>query len=616
MNLSDSQRPASPQAASDHEPQLCTVCQNDLADDRQFARYGVCSRCGQHYRITAKQWIELIADHDSFEEFSRHLVSVDPLVFSDRLPYRKRVLDAREQTGLTEAAVDGTARVRGQQIVLMVLDFRFLGGSMGSVVGEKVTAAFERAIDKKVPIVTVAASGGARMQEGMLSLVQMAKTAAAAKRVHDSHVPFISVLTHPTTGGIYASFANQGDIILAEPKALIGFAGPRVIRETSGREEVTSHSSEFLYQHGFVDQVVERTRLRDTLATILRIVNARGPVNREESRSTSPLERSQRPAWETVQVARHPDRPTTLDYIRRISPQFVELHGDRSFGEDPAMVGGLGEIAGHGVVFVGHERGHGEAERRGGQALPEGYRKAMRLMQLAARLRLPVVTLIDTPGVYLGEGSEERGIAMALSESLALMSVLPVPIVAVIIGEGGSGGAVALGLADRVMMLDHAVYSVIAPEGAAAILYRDASRAPEVAESLKITAADCLKLGVIDTVVPEPEGGAHLDPDFAAALLRDALTDTLSNLIDVSGEKLVRDRYRKFRRMGQHNTYLRELVSHEATDLISRVTGTFDTLRDLLPFGDDENEPEAEAAEEPADEAAPQTRSGEASAQT
>ena len=270
-----------------------------------------------------------------------------------------------------------------------------------------------------------------------------------------------------------------------------------------------------------------------------------------------------------------------------MNPQFVELHGDRLFGDDPAIVGGLGEISGQGVIFVGNERGHGDERRRGGQALPEGYRKSMRLMQLAARLRLPVITLIDTPGVWLGEGAEERGIAMALSESLSLMSVLPVPIVAAIIGEGGSGGAVAMGLADRVLMLDHAVYSVIAPEGAAAILYRDKSKAPEVAESLKITATDCLRLGVIDAIVPEPEGGAHLDPDFTAALLLDSITESLSELIDQSPGKLTRERYRKFRRMGQHNTYLRELVAQEATGLISRFTGTLDSLRELLPFGDD-----------------------------
>lgn len=591
---SDEQLPPSDSSvdASQRASTPCDNCGKDLSDDPQYSRYGVCSHCGQHYRITAKHWVEIIADPDSFEEFSRHLVSVDPLVFSDRLPYKRRVHEAREQTGLTEAAVDGMARIRGQQVVLMVLDFRFLGGSMGSVVGEKVTAAFERAIEKKVPIVTVAASGGARMQEGMLSLVQMAKTAAAAKRVHDSHVPFVSILTHPTTGGIYASFANQGDIILAEPKALIGFAGPRVIRETSGQKEVVSHSAEFLFEHGLVDQVVERPRLRDTLAAVLRIVSARGQLNPDDNRAEVPLEHSSRPAWETVQIARHPDRPTSLDYIRRICPQFVELHGDRSFGEDPAMVGGLGEIAGRGAVLIGHERGHGDESRRGGQALPEGYRKAMRLMEMAARLKLPVITLIDTPGVYLGEGSEERGIAMALSESLALLSVLPVPVIAVIIGEGGSGGAVALGLADRVLMLDHAVYSVIAPEGAAAILYRDASRAPEVAESLKITASDCLRLGVIDGIVPEPEGGAHRDPNFAASLLLDSVTECLADLVDNSSERLVRDRYRKFRRMGQHNTYLRELVAQEANDLISLVTDTIDSLRERLPFGEEASDEE------------------------
>lgn len=592
MSTTEKQNPGeTPRPTSAAPEQICVNCQSDLSVDTRFERYGVCSHCGQHYRIPAKQWIDLIVDPESFEEFSRHLVSVDPLVFSDRLPYRRRVLDAREQTGLTEAAVSGTARILGIPVVLVVLDFRFLGGSMGSVVGEKITMAFERAAEKKMPIITVAASGGARMQEGMLSLMQMAKTVAAAKKLHDAHMPFVSVMTHPTTGGIYASFANQGDVILAEPKALIGFAGPRVISGTSGRDDIPSHTAEFLFRQGFVDQVVDRTRLRDTLSTILRMLNSRPQLSKDRKRATTAPASGERPAWEIVQIARHPERPTALDYIRRMSQQFVELHGDRLYGDDPAVVGGLGEIAGRGVVFIGHERGHGDESRRGGQALPEGYRKATRLMELAARLRLPVVTLIDTPGVYLGEGSEERGIAMALSENLALMSSLPVPVVAVIIGEGGSGGAIALGLADRVLMLENAVYSVIAPEGAAAILFRDASRAPEVAESLKITAADCLRLEVIDEIVPEPEGGAHRDPNYASALLLDSLTDRLAELLDMSTDRLVRERYRKFRRMGQHNTYLRELVAQEATDLISRVTGTFDSIRDRLPFGDEQSLP-------------------------
>ena len=590
MGLSREARPEESRTQRADGVTQCPQCGADLTTDATYARYGVCAACGHHMTIPALQRIELLVDPDSFEEFNQHLVSVDPLVFSDRLPYRRRVLEAREQTGLTEAVVTGTARIMGHPVVVAVLDFRFLGGSMGSVVGEKVTLAFERAAEKRIPIITVAASGGARMQEGMLSLVQMAKTAAAAKRAHDSHVPYISILTNPTTGGIYASFANQGDIILAEPKALIGFAGPRVIEQTAGRDEVRSHSAEFLYAHGFIDQVVARPRLRDTVATILRIVSQRGVIKRDERPVMPKPGASAERAWDIIQIARHPERPTTLDYIRRISPQFVELHGDRLYGDDPAIVGGLGEIANRGVVIIGHERGHGDPARRGGQALPEGYRKAMRLMDLAARLRLPVITLVDTPGAYLGEGAEERGIAMALSDSLARMSVLPVPTIAAIIGEGGSGGALALGVADRVLMLERAVYSVIAPEGAAAILFRDASRAPEVAESLKITAADCFRLGVVDGVVPEPEGGAHTDPDYAAALLLHALTDALGELVDVSPEKLVRERYRKFRRMGQHNTYLREMIAQEVTEWSGRVSRTLGSIRDLLPFGEGEHE--------------------------
>jgi acetyl-CoA carboxylase carboxyl transferase subunit beta len=577
----------------------CPRCGAALDEDPSYARYRVCGACRHHFPLSADERIRLLADPGTFDEFNRHLVSVDPLVFSDRLPYRKRILQAREQTGLREAVVTGTARIRGHEVVLAVLDFRFLGGSMGSVVGEKVTLAFERAAERRLPIVTVSASGGARMQEGILSLLQMAKTTAAAKRAHDSHIPYISVLTHPTTGGIYASFANQGDIVLAEPGALIGFAGPRVVKETAGHDPTESHTAEFLLRHGFVDQIVDRQRLRDAIAMILRLVGARSLLSVRERGAGTKVgpNGSDRRAWDLVQLARHPERPTALDYIRRISPQFVELHGDRLYGDDPAIVGGLGEIAGRGVMLIGHERGHDDAVRRHGQALPEGYRKAMRLMQLAARLKLPVITLIDTPGVYLGEGAEERGIAAALSECLALMSVLPVPTVAVITGEGGSGGALSLAVADRVLMQENAIYSVISPEGAAAILYRDASRAPEVAESLKITAKDLKRLDVVDGIVPEPEGGAHRDHDYAAALLLDALVRALAELLEVPAEKLVRERYRKFRRMGQTNTYIRELVSQEVSEFSAAVSRTLTSLRGRLPFTHEAGgEPEVSAS--------------------
>jgi acetyl-CoA carboxylase carboxyl transferase alpha subunit len=234
------------------------------------------------------------------------------------------------------------------------------------------------------------------------------------------------------------------------------------------------------------------------------------------------------------------------------------------YGDDPAVICGLGELGGRGVVIIALERGHGDPTRRGGQALPEGYRKALRMIRLAERFGCPLVAFIDTPGAYLGIESEERGLASALSECLAQMSVLPVPVVSVIIGEGGSGGALALGVADRILMQEHAIYSVIAPEGAAAILFRDPSRAPEVAESLKLTARDCVKLGVADRLIAEPDGGAHIDPDFAAGLLRDGIIWALGSLDGTDGRRLVESRYRKFRRMGQMNRYWREVLGREA----------------------------------------------------
>jgi len=581
------------QTASDvtEPPILCPRCETDVSSSEQWETYRVCPACNHHAQLTASDRVRLLLDEGSFEETNHRLVSVDPLGFSDLQPYRERVRAARAKTGMTEAAITGRGTVQGHEIVFAVVDFGFLGGSMGSVVGEKIALAFEQAVERKVPIVTVVASGGARMQEGMLSLVQMAKTAAAAQRAHDAHVPYISILTHPTTGGIYASFATQGDIILAEPQALIGFAGPRVIKGVTQAEnqELRTHNAEFLLERGFIDAIVERSRLRNTLATILRLISAHDTRLAPAASTVPQVNRHLDAAWDAVQVARHVDRPTTLDYIHRISPQFIELHGDRTFGDDPAVVAGLGEVGGRGVVFIGLERGHGDPLRRGGAALPEGYRKALRMMRLANRIGCPLVTFIDTPGAYLGVEAEERGLAAALSECLATMSALPVPIVSAIIGEGGSGGALALGVADRVLMQEHAIYSVIAPEGAAAILYRDVSRAPEVAEALKITAADCLKLGVADTLVPEPAGAAHSDPDLAAALLRDALVNALAEIQGASGRRLAAHRYRKFRQMGQVNTYWREFVGREASEFGTRVARTVGSLRDRFGGQDTED---------------------------
>jgi acyl-CoA carboxylase subunit beta len=548
----------------------------------------VCGKCRYHFQLTAAERIDLLADPESFKASNPTLVSVDPLVFTDRVSYRDRLERARRETGLNEAVVTGTARINGRDCVLAVSDFNFMGGSMGSVVGEKVALALELAADRRYPFISVVSSGGARMQEGMLSLVQMGKTAAAAMRLHQAGVPSVTVLTNPTTGGVYASFASQGDFLFAEPGALIGFAGPRVIEQLTGEPPPPgTHTAEFLLLHGQLDGVVDRARLRGVLATLLQLFQSRGAVEvRAAAEPYRPPTAPPPSAWPEVQLARHEDRPTSADYIRRLMPQFVELHGDRVFGDDAAVIAGIGSLAGMTVCAIGQERGHGDPVRNGGRVRPEGFRKAARIMRLAAELRFPLVTFIDTPGAHLDYDSEARGLAGALSSCLANMSVLPVPVVSVVIGEGGSGPALALGVADRILMQEHAVYSVIAPEGAAAIVHRDAARAQDIADALKITAYDCLVLGVVDGIVPEPEHGAHLDPDYAALLLRGELVSALMELRKRDARRLVEERWRKFRRMGEFQQLVEAADSQRAEALrtaIRHALGSLGQLRERWP---------------------------------
>ena len=259
------------------------------------------------------------------------------------------------------------------------------------------------------------------------------------------------------------------------------------------------------------------------------------------------------PSWERVQLARHPKRPHALDYIQRVFMDFRELHGDRSFADDPAVVGGMAYFEGRPVMVIGQQKGRDTKQklhRNFGMSKPEGYRKAMRLMRLADKFGRPVITLLDTPGAFPGIDAEERGQAEAIAVNLREMSRLGVPVIAIVIGEGGSGGALGLGVANRVYMLENSVYSVISPESCAAIIYRDSGKAPEAAEALRLTADDLLKLGLVDGIIPEPDGGAHNDVEQASEFLKAPLHAALDDLANLARNQLIDQRYRKFRDMG------------------------------------------------------------------
>lgn len=548
----------------------CTACRALVYRRRLRRNLDVCPDCGHHRRLTAPQRVSQLTDPDSFTALDAPAAEVDPLRFVDSLPYRQRLAQARAATGLSEAVLCGTARVGGHRAVLAVMDFRFLGGSLGTATGELITRAAEHALTTNSPLVLVTASGGARMQEGALALMQMATISSAIADLRAAGLLTVSVITDPTYGGVAASFATNTDLIIAESGARMGFAGPRVIRETI-RQELPAgfQTAEFLLRHGQVDLVVERRDLRPRLRALLALATAgrdrtgadstdgRGRTAPTVSGGSSPVTvpdawRGTEPdAWRCVRTARDLARPTTLDYAHTAFDGFVELHGDRLGADCPAIVAGLARLGDQPVALIGHQKGHDAKEmlaRNFGMASPAGYRKALRVMRLAARLGLPVVTLIDTPGAHPGVDAEEQGQAAAIATCLRTMARLPTPVIAVVTGEGGSGGALALAVADRVLMLQNAVYSVISPEGCAAILFHDRSAAPRAAAALRLTAPDLVRLGVADDIVGEPPGGAHRDPAGAADRIRTALLTALPDLLALPTGALLHRRARRFRR--------------------------------------------------------------------
>lgn len=394
------------------------------------------------------------------------------------------------------------------------------------------------------------------MQEGIVSLMQMAKTSAALKRHSDAGQLYISVLTDPTTGGVTASFAMLGDIILAEPKALIGFAGPRVIEQTIGQKLPKGFQrSEFLLEHGFVDRIVEREEMKDVLAQILEIHSAKKTPDTEEASEEKSVEkavRSDLTAWERVQISRKKDRPVGTDYIEKLFTDFMEFHGDRYFKDDHAIVGGIAYFHGMPVTVIAQAKGKTTKEnldRNFSMPSPDGYRKALRLMKQAEKFGRPVICFVDTPGAFCGLEAEERGQGEAIARNLFELSGLKVPVLSVVIGEGGSGGALAMAVADEVWMLENSIYSVLSPEGFASILWKDSKRASEAAEVMKLTAGDLKKLGIVEQVIAEPEDFTDENMEPVCVELEVQIMDFIERYEKLGAEELVEKRYQRFRRM-------------------------------------------------------------------
>lgn len=554
-------------SVAEAEWSACGYCAR-LVYCRQWQRnWGVCPHCAQHSRLTARDRVHQLADRGTARLLDCEIRPHDPLGFVDSEPYAVRHQRTRDKTGMAEAVLTAHAEILGRPVVIAAMDFRFMGGSLGSGTGELITLAAESALENRIPLLIVSASGGARMQEGAISLMQMAKTSQALATLNEHGVLTLSLITDPTYGGVAASYASATDLILAEPGARMGFAGPRVIRQTL-RQTLPDgfQTAEFLLERGWIDGIVPRSGLRAAIGALL-VAGTPKPLaikaeHTEVDLVTDPAVLADTDPWDAVRGARDLSSKTTMDYLRSSFDEFYELHGDRVSGDCPAMVGGIAVLEGAPVMVVGQQKGNDPVElaaRNYGMPSPPGFRKSARLMKLAGKLGIPVITFIDTPGAYPGVAAEEGGQAVAIAENLVLMSALPVPIVTVIIGEGGSGGALALGVADRVLMCSGATYSVISAEGCAAILWDDAAKAPDAARALRMDAKSLLSLKIVDAVLPEPDGIRSVPADA----MRIALANVVGSLQRTDPATLVADRKKRFRAFGANNTLTMQEIPND-----------------------------------------------------
>ncbi len=556
----------------------CNKCGGAIIAEDVKKGYYICPKCGGYFRVHAYRRIEMVGDEGTFEEWDKGLCTRNPLHYKG---YEEKIAYLQEKTGLEEAVVTGKVKIQGQDTVIGVCDGRFMMSSMGEVVGEKITRAVERATREKLPVILFTCSGGARMQEGIVSLMQMAKTSAALKRHSDAGLLYITVLTDPTTGGVTASFAMLGDIILAEPGALIGFAGPRVIEQTIGQKLPKGFQrAEFLVEHGFVDAIVERPKLRETLGEILRMHSrdsvlertlegtaseaaeagekelpegaGNGQAGASDVRDGLKLHNQVAEAWDRVQISRMKDRPVGSDYIHALFTDFMEFHGDRYYRDDRAIIGGIAYFHGMPVTVIAQEKGTNtkeNIEHNFGMPSPDGYRKALRLMKQAEKFGRPVICFVDTPGAFCGLEAEERGQGEAIARNLFEMSGLTVPVLSIVIGEGGSGGALAMAVADEVWMLENSIYSILSPEGFASILWKDSSKAKEAAEVMKLTAGDLYELGMVEHVFLEPSHYTVQNLKEVTREMDEKIREFIGQYGALTAEEITERRYQRFRQM-------------------------------------------------------------------
>ena len=576
---------------SQENDEICFACKIDLNNSSKYRNFKICAECNFHFHIPAKERINLIIDRGTFKEINKNLSSNFEQIAQEELEnYDEKIKSDQFRTGLNEAVVTGTAKINGEDIIIIALDFGFLGGSMGLIVGEKVALAYELASKKNLPAITIINSGGSRIQEGVISLMQMSKTVSSANLLKNSNIPMITILCNPSTGQTMSSFATISDIIIGEPGAKIGYSSYRKLKNKNSDDSRKQYTSEEFLTNGFIDLVVSRDELRYKISVLISILKPKYSYKSKKLKITKNKNLKFNNALESLKISRNIDRPKSSIYINNIFSEFIELHGDRIGNDDNSVIIGIGKIVNEPFILVAQERrvitksNNNVSRNYNNKIMPSGFRKANRALKLAEKFKIPCLCLVDAVYPELSLKSEYSGLAYSISELLSNKLSLETPILSIIIGEGGSETALAFSIADSIMMQKNSIFTPLSPEEAAKIRLGDSRKVKEISNMMRFTSEDCLKLGIIDRVIDEPNEGSHQNHLESSKLLQEGIIEELSLIKNVYPKTLAKRRANKFRKMGDYSQKYKTDLKTEINIWSSAFKAGISTFRSNKPL--------------------------------
>ena len=579
---------------SQENDEICFACKIDLNNSSKYRNFKICAECNFHFHIPAKERINLIIDRGTFKEINKNLSSNFEQIAQEELEnYDEKIKSDQFRTGLNEAVVTGTAKVNGEDIIIIALDFGFLGGSMGLIVGEKVALAYELASKKNLPAITIINSGGSRIQEGVISLMQMSKTVSSANLLKNSNIPMITILCNPSTGQTMSSFATISDIIIGEPGAKIGYSSYRKLKNKNSDDSRKQYTSEEFLTNGFIDLVVSRDELKYKISVLISILKPKYSYKSKKLKITKNKNLKFNNALESLKISRNIDRPKSSIYINNIFSEFIELHGDRIGNDDNSVIIGIGKIINEPFILVAQERrvitksNNNVSRNYNNKIMPSGFRKANRALKLAEKFKIPCLCLVDAVYPELSLKSEYSGLAYSISELLSNKLSLETPILSIIIGEGGSETALAFSIADSIMMQKNSIFTPLSPEEAAKIRLGDSRKVKEISTMMRFTSEDCLKLGIIDRIIDEPNEGSHQNHLESSKLLQEGIIEELSLIKNVYPKTLAKRRANKFRKMGDYSQEYKTDLKTEINIWSSAFKAGISTFRSNKPLSEE-----------------------------